>query len=50
MEMESMITDTPGDRALFSRGSALVGLTFNTEVHDVVPADGAVVNDDVPCP
>ena len=22
----------------------------HTEIHDVVPANGAVVNDDVPCP
>ena len=29
--------------------SALLGVE-HTEIHDVVPADGAVVNNDVPCP
>ena len=28
----------------------MVGLAFNAEVHDVIAADGAVVNDDVPSP
>ena len=28
----------------------LISLTLDAEVHDVVPADGAVVHDDVPGP
>ena len=30
--------------------SHLVGLTLDAQVHDVVPADGAVVHHDVPGP
>ena len=50
MEMEGMVADPPGDRALFSGGSTLVCLTFDAQVHDVVPADGAVVDHDIPSP
>ena len=44
------IADTPGDSALLARGTGLVGLTVNAQVHDVVAADGAVVDHDVPRP
>jgi hypothetical protein len=44
------IADTPGDGALFARGRRLVGLALNAQVHDVVTADGAVVDDNVPGP
>jgi len=50
VEVESVITDTPGSVTLFTAGSHLVGLTINAEVHDVVSANGTVVNDDIPCP
>ena len=45
-----MIADTPCNGALFCGGRGLVGLALNTEVHDVVATDGAVVDDNVPCP
>lgn len=45
-----MIADTPCDGAFFGGGGGLVGLTFDAEVHDVVTADGAVVDDDIPGP
>jgi hypothetical protein len=48
--MERVITDSPCHRALFSGRRALVRLTFDTEIHDVVTADGAVVDDDIPSP
>ena len=44
------IADTPGDCTLLARGRGLVGLAVNAQVHDVVPADGTVVYDDVPSP
>ena len=50
MEMESMIADTPRLIALLLRVGDLVGLAVNTGLHDMVPADGAVVNVDVPGP
>ena len=44
------IADTPSDSALLARGAGLVGLTVDAQVHNVVAADGAVVDDDVPGP
>ena len=44
------IADTPCDRALLGRGRSLVGLAVDAQVHDVVAADGAVVDHDVPRP
>jgi hypothetical protein len=44
------VADTPGDCAFLARGGGLVGLAFNAKVHDVVAANGAVVDDDIPCP
>jgi hypothetical protein len=50
MKVECVIADTPRHRALLSRGRRLVGLALDAQVHDVVAADGAVVDDDIPCP
>jgi hypothetical protein len=50
VKVESVIADTPCDSAFFSGGGGLVSLAFDAQVHDVVTADGAVVNDDVPGP
>jgi hypothetical protein len=44
------VADTPSDSALFARSRCLVGLAVDAQVHDVVTADGAVVDDDVPGP
>jgi hypothetical protein len=44
------VADTPGNGALLARGGSLVGLALDAEVHDVVTANGAVVDDDVPSP
>lgn len=50
MEMEGVVANAPSYGALLARGRGLVRLTLNAEVHDVVSADGAVVDDNVPCP
>lgn len=50
MEMESMVANTPCHSALLTSGRRLVGLAFNAKVHDVVSANGAVVDDNVPSP
>ena len=44
------IADTPGDGALLGGGRGLVGLAVDAQIHDMVAADGAVVDDDVPRP
>jgi len=40
----------PSDSALLRRGRSLIGLAVNAQIHNVVAADGAVVDDDVPRP
>jgi hypothetical protein len=46
----SYVADAPGNGALLARGGGLVRLALDAEVHDVVTADGAVVDDNVPGP
>ena len=46
MEVEGVVADTPSLIALFSIGY-LVSLTVDAGLHDMVPADGTVVNVDV---
>ena len=48
MEMEGMVADAPGDCALLV--ARLIGLALKARVHDVVPADGTVVDVNVPSP
>jgi len=50
MEMERMVANTPGDRALFRRRRCLVSLAFYAKVHNVVAADGAVIDNNIPSP
>eukprot|EP00416_Gambierdiscus_australes_P039667 CAMPEP_0171094526 /NCGR_PEP_ID=MMETSP0766_2-20121228/41428_1 /TAXON_ID=439317 /ORGANISM="Gambierdiscus australes, Strain CAWD 149" /LENGTH=84 /DNA_ID=CAMNT_0011553183 /DNA_START=83 /DNA_END=333 /DNA_ORIENTATION=+ len=50
MEVEGMVAHTPSDGALFACVRALVCLALDAEVHDVIPADGAVVHHNVPSP
>jgi hypothetical protein len=44
------VADAPGDGALLARGRRLVRLALDAEVHDVVTANGAVVDNNVPRP
>jgi hypothetical protein len=48
--MRTYVADTPGDSALLARGGCLIGLALDAQVHDVITADGTVVDDDVPRP
>ena len=50
MEVEGVVTHAPSDGALLGGGGGLVGLALDAQVHDVVPADGAVVHHNVPRP
>ena len=50
MEVEGVVAHPPGHGTLLASGAGLVGLTLDAEVHDVVPADGAVVHHNVPRP
>jgi len=44
------VADSPRDSALLTRRGCLVGLTVDAQVHDVVAANGAVVDNNVPSP
>lgn len=44
------VTDAPSYSALLTGGGCLVCLTFDTQIHDVISADSAVVDDDIPGP
>lgn len=50
VEVKSVVTDTPGHGALLGGGGRLVGLTLYAKIHNVVPADGTVINHNVPGP
>ena len=50
VEVEGVVAHPPGHGALLAGGAGLVGLALDAQVHDVVPADGAVVNHNVPSP
>jgi hypothetical protein len=50
MLSKTYVADAPGYCAFLASSGGLVGLAFNAEVHDVVTANGAVVNNDIPCP
>jgi len=50
VEMESVIADSPSHCAFFAGGRGLVRLALDAEVHDMVSANGAVVDNNVPCP
>ena len=50
MKVESVVAHAPGDVALLGSGRRLVGLALDAEIHDVIAADRAVVDDDVPRP
>lgn len=50
MEVKGVIADTPSLSALLWGISDLTGLAFDARIHDMVTADGTIVNVDVPTP
>lgn len=50
MEMKGVIADSPCYCTLFTGSRGLIGLAFNAKIHDVVSADGAVVDYYIPSP
>ena len=50
MEVESVVAGAPSLRAFFRSISYLLRLALDTWLHDVVSADSAVVDVDVPSP
>ena len=50
MEMESVVANSPSRRALILNIGDLVSLAIDARLHDMVLADGAIVDVDVPSP
>jgi len=50
VEMEGMVADAPSNSAFLARSGCLIRLALNTEIHDVVSANGTVINDNIPSP
>lgn len=50
MEVKSMVTHSPSHCALLRGDWSLISLAFNAKIHDVVAADSAIVDHDVPSP
>jgi len=50
VKVKSVVTDSPCNGTFFAGGRSLVCLTFDAEIHDVISADGAIVDDDIPSP
>ena len=50
MKVKSVIADTPSLSTLLGGICDLTGLTLDARVHDMVTANGTVINMDVPTP
>lgn len=50
MEVEGVVAYSPSHGALFTGRRGLVGLALDTKIHNVVSADGAVVDNNIPSP
>jgi len=50
VEVEGVVADSPSDGTFLCGSSTLICLTFDAEIHDVIPTNGAVVNNDIPSP
>jgi len=50
VEMKGVVTNTPGHGALLARRAGLIRLALDTQVHDMIPANSAVVHHNIPCP
>uniref|UniRef100_A0A1J3G4D8 Uncharacterized protein n=1 Tax=Noccaea caerulescens TaxID=107243 RepID=A0A1J3G4D8_NOCCA len=50
MEVKGVVADPPSNSAFLAGGTGLISLTFDAKIHDVVPADCAIINNDIPGP
>lgn len=50
MEVKGVIANTPSNCALLAGRRGLVRLTFDTQIHYVIAADGAVIHNNIPRP
>lgn len=50
VKVEGMVTNAPGHSTFLAGGGRLIRLTLDTVVHDVITADGTVVDHNIPRP
>jgi hypothetical protein len=50
MKVEGMVAHAPGHGALLRGYRGLIGLALNAQVHDVISANSAVVDHNIPGP
>ena len=50
VEVEGMVTNPPSNSTLLTRSTRLVRLALDAEVHNMVPADGAIIHNNIPGP
>lgn len=50
VKVERMVANTPSNSAFFTCGGCLICLAFDAKIHNVVSADSAIVDDDIPRP
>lgn len=50
MEVKRMIASAPRYGAFVNSGGTLIRLALDTEIHNLIPADSAVVHLDIPAP
>ena len=50
MEVKSMVANSPRYSAFLASGASLISLALNAEIHDMVPANSAVINNYIPSP
>lgn len=48
--MKCMIAYSPSNSTFLAGSRGLVSLTFDAEIHDMISADGTVVNHNIPSP
>lgn len=50
VKVKGVIADAPGDGALLVGGRLLIRLALDAQIHNVIAANGAIVDDNVPRP
>lgn len=50
MKVKGMIANTPGHSAFFGGSCSLICLALDAQIHDVISANGTVIDDNIPCP
>ena len=50
VKVKCMVADPPSNSAFLTGGAGLVSLAFDTEIHDVIPANCTIIHNNIPSP